>query len=548
MRPRLESVAVLAVFAAGPLPAQGGPFSAQTWVEDVRVIARELPQRHPNLFYRLPHARWDSAVSATERRIPSLTRSQALVALMELIALARDGHTSIHPVFDSALGLRYYPVELYLFDDGLFIRSAAPAHRAIVGAKVVGIGRVSAEQALQEVARVISHENEWWVRAWGPTYLGFAELLEGLGLVDDPERLPLTIEHDGRRETVILQPWRRLEPSGHNPAAAFDRAGWIDMRGPAEPPLWLRQPGVPYWVEYRAAEQTLYVSYRAVVSTPHPPGNAAFWDQVFRMADSLPVERLVLDLRENIGGNSFYNRRVVRGIVARPRLDAPERLFVLTGGRTFSAAMNLARDLEKWTNATFVGEPTGNALHFFGDHAQVVLPVSGLAVNVSTLTWPPYDPRDRRDFLAPALYTPMTSAAYRANRDPALEAIQAIGLAPALTAQVETAVGRGDSAEAFRLVDAARRAPLNRFRSHEAEINALGYRLLNTRQVPAAITVFGINTRVFPGSANVWDSLGEAFILAGRREEGIAAYRRALAIDPTFGSSRQALARLGVAP
>ncbi len=77
-------------------------------------------------------------------------------------------------------------------------------------------------------------------------------------------------------------------------------------------------------------------------------------------------------------------------------------------------------------------------------------------------------------------------------------------------------------------------------------MNAAGYRLVNAGKLPAALAVFRINTRAFPGSANVWDSYGEALLAAGRREEGIDAYRKALAIDADFSSSRQALERLGV--
>jgi cytochrome c-type biogenesis protein CcmH/NrfG len=51
---------------------------------------------------------------------------------------------------------------------------------------------------------------------------------------------------------------------------------------------------------------------------------------------------------------------------------------------------------------------------------------------------------------------------------------------------------------------------------------------------------------VYPRSANTYDSLGEALLAAGRREEAIAAYRQAIAIDPEFPPSVQALRRLGV--
>ncbi len=99
---------------------------------------------------------------------------------------------------------------------------------------------------------------------------------------------------------------------------------------------------------------------------------------------------------------------------------------------------------------------------------------------------------------------------------------------------------------AERLVREAAGAEVNRFRSPEPEVNSPGYNLLNAGLQGAALQVFAINTRVFPQSANAWDSLGEALLAAGRREESIAAYRRAIAIDPEFGSAKEALGRLGV--
>jgi cytochrome c-type biogenesis protein CcmH/NrfG len=49
----------------------------------------------------------------------------------------------------------------------------------------------------------------------------------------------------------------------------------------------------------------------------------------------------------------------------------------------------------------------------------------------------------------------------------------------------------------------------------------------------------------FPNSANTWDSLGEALASSGDREGAIAAYRKAVALDPRFDSSVEALRRLG---
>ena len=534
--------AALAVATASALGAQTTT-DISAWRRDVRTIAEQLPATHPNAFYRMRRASWDSAVASIDSRLPSMTRNQAMVALSQLVAMVNDGHTAINPFFDRAMGMHYYPVKFELFEDGLFIESAAPKHASVVGGKVISIGKVSADQAVAAVASTFGHENEWWIRAWAPMRLSLAEMLDGLGLVEDQARLPVVVEKDGRRQTVILEPSGSIQPTGHNPLGSFDTRGWISMAGSGEQPLWRRNQDRPYWSEFVRTDSTLFVSYRAVVSMDHQP-NAAFWRSVFAMADSLPVKRLVLDLRENVGGNSFYNKQVIRGIVARPKLDRAGALFVITGQHTFSAAMNLVLDLEQWTNATFVGVPTGNATMFFGDHKAIVLPVSGITVNVSTLPWHPGDPRDVRPFIAPRLYTPMTSASYRANVDPAMDAILKLGAMPSLSERVETAVTGGDSAAALRMIADAARDPINRFRSPEADINSLGYRLLPADQ-SKALTVFRLNTVAFPNSANVWDSYGEALAAAGQREAAVAAYRKAVALDPRFDSSIEALRKLG---
>ena len=541
-RKRILAGFALTFAGAMPCSAQGNP-DLSSWRQDLRVIADRVPSIHPNAFYRLPRTRWDSAITAIDAKLPRMTRNQAIVAFSQLIALINDGHTTINPMFDRAMKVHYYPAELHLFDDGLFVKSAVPKYSSLVGAKVIRIGKVSADSALAAVATTFGHENDWWAHAWAPSRTTLVETMDGLGLVDDPNRMPLTVERNGKREVVILEPTGPLVPSGHNPMAAIDRKGWVDMRTGVAP-LWLKNPGLPYWSEYVASDSTLYVSYRAVVNMDEP-SNPAFWRSVFAQADSLPIARMVIDVRENVGGNSFYNKQVIRGIVARPKLDRPDRLFVITGDRTFSAAMNLVQDLEQWTNATFVGEPTGSPTVFFGDHDMVVLPVSGLTVSVSTLPWYPADPRDKRPFVAPRLYTPITASEYRTNVDPAMRAILSRGRQPSVSQKIETAILAGDTTGALRILRDATNDKINRFRAPEADVNTLGYRLLPTNRA-AAVKVFRLNTLTFPRSANAWDSYAESLLENGQRDAAIAAYRKALEIDPGFSSSAEALRRLGV--
>ena len=66
----------------------------------------------------------------------------------------------------------------------------------------------------------------------------------------------------------------------------------------------------------------------------------------------------------------------------------------------------------------------------------------------------------------------------------------------------------------------------------ENELNNLGYQLLGRGRLDEAITVFELNTEVWPEAFNAWDSLGEAQLAAGHTETAIASYRRSLELNP----------------
>ena len=66
----------------------------------------------------------------------------------------------------------------------------------------------------------------------------------------------------------------------------------------------------------------------------------------------------------------------------------------------------------------------------------------------------------------------------------------------------------------------------------EIEINALGYQYLGEMKNEMAVAIFRFNTEKFPGSSNVWDSLGEAYMNSGEDELAIKNYKKSLQLDP----------------
>jgi len=78
----------------------------------------------------------------------------------------------------------------------------------------------------------------------------------------------------------------------------------------------------------------------------------------------------------------------------------------------------------------------------------------------------------------------------------------------------------------------------------ESSINSVGYRFLNQDKHDAAIKVFKFNVASFPASANVYDSLGEAYMKSGNKQLAIDNYRKALELAPGLPTAKDALLEL----
>ncbi|MFI5371421.1 MAG: hypothetical protein ACHQ52_07660 [Candidatus Eisenbacteria bacterium] len=543
MRRSLAGLAFLVLLhpiSVSAAPAAGSEVDA--WHADLQTLTRELPNRHPAPFLQVSHARWDSAAASLDRRLPTLSRNQILVGVMQLVAMLGDAHTAVEP--DSSLGLRFYPLELYAFEDGLFVRRTDPAHAGLLGARVLRVGRVTAQQAMDSVATVIPHENEWWARAWAPFWITVPEVLDGLGLASDVERLPLVVERGGRVDTAWVEPAGRIADHHGEGPMPIDMDAWPTMRS-APAPWWELHADQVFWWNLDRPSGTLYVCQRAVVPSPRSATNRSQWDQLFALADSVRPTRMVIDLRENGGGNGALNRYPVQQILRRPWLDRPDRLFVIIGRRTFSAAQQFTNLLEAWTQATLVGEPTGQRPSQYGDHRPLVLHGGRLTVQISTVFHQAPNEFDTRHFVPPALYTPLDSKSYRDGIDPAIATVLHPDTAATVSEVIERALAAGDTAAAERALQAARDKTVNRFHSIERDVNAIGYRLLAAGQTMRAIEVLRMNTRAYPRSANTFDSLGEALLAAGWHDAAVAAYQRALEVEPGFPPSLGALRRLG---
>ncbi len=76
------------------------------------------------------------------------------------------------------------------------------------------------------------------------------------------------------------------------------------------------------------------------------------------------------------------------------------------------------------------------------------------------------------------------------------------------------------------------------------ELNTYGYVLLSQKNYAKAINIFRLNTFLYPENANVYDSLGEAYVDAGDKNDAIKNYKKVLELKPGNANAIKMLAQL----
>jgi hypothetical protein len=428
-------IAIVGLLVCGAAPAAAAvvsPGELAAWRGDLGFVARELPRVHPNAFHSTSRAGFESALDSLAAAAPALSSHQLMMGLARVIAAIGDGHTrltlplapgieffqghaSTPPPILADLTVRQYPIRLHALADGVFVHRVERAQAWLAGARLIGVGRLGTDQAIAVMSEVVERDNEVQARALAVQRLALADVVHALGIVDDVDRAPFRfVLADGREVSAEFRP----VPAGGT-------VEWSDARPDSiPPPLGLRDTGRNFWFEYLPDSRTVYFAYNEVNDGPDETLER-FAGRLFSLIEEQPVDRLVIDLRHNGGGDNGLNLPLLHGLIRCEAVRRPGALYAIVGRGTFSAAMMFALDLERHTRAIFVGEPTGARPNHYGDARLLRLPGTGLTVRVSTLYWQYSDPRDERSWIAPHIAAPLTSAAYCSGRDPAMAAILA---------------------------------------------------------------------------------------------------------------------------
>lgn len=89
-----------------------------------------------------------------------------------------------------------------------------------------------------------------------------------------------------------------------------------------------------------------------------------------------------------------------------------------------------------------------------------------------------------------------------------------------------------------------RKGSNSKYDTAEDEINTFGYELINSNKKEEALSVFIINTKLYPKGFNTFDSLGECLLLLNKKNEGVDAYKKSLALNPNNENAKKVISEM----
>ena len=519
--------------------------TAADWQSDLKFLQQTVHKDYSFLFKKVKAEEFNAAVDKFYKAIPSMNEHEVLAGFATIVSLFKYGHTNIG-WRESPLKYHVVPVNFYWFSDGIYAEGVDKKYEMIVGAKLLKVEGIPVEKALAAIKPLVPAENDQYFKAYGLDFLTIPEALHAQKVSKELKTtLTYTFEKDGKsfdQTITAVEAFRLPRQYGF----AKPGSDWVSTRDQSATPNYLKNLDNVYYYEYLPASKTVYVR-QSQIQDDKTEAIPAFYKKVFDFIEKNDVDRLVLDVRLNGGGNNYKNKPVVAGIIESKKINQPGKLFVIIGRRTFSACQNLVNELHNYTNAVFVGEPTAENINFYGDTRRVDLPKSKLPVFLSFAWWQDKPQWENDDWLAPQIAVDMSFADYKNNKDPMLDAClnftdKDLVLDPMQHLRNLFTAGKLDEVESAAKKMVA--DPKYRYVKFEQKINQAGYDLLNSKQLDQALYVFDLNTKLYPKSANAWDSFAEANWKANKIDKAVEYYNKAIELDPngvTGDNSRRML-------
>ena len=332
--------------------------SKEEWKEDIVFLRDTLAEKHPNLYSYISEEEYLRDFDDLLNDIDRLGSHEIMIHIQKSLAKINDPHTYIDYTIHESL-----PIELYYFDEGLYIIGADSEYKELIGAKIISMETNDIDSVIQMISGLSPNLNESCVKYYAaqnminPYVLRYFDSMTGQTV-----QLKLqTIQGETVTKTISVKNKKDI-----------DLVHTSDLI--RERPLYLTHDD-RHWYTLLDA-RTLY--YQDNVMLPNTVGK-----EVIDAIQENDIDTLVIDLRKNTGGMYVNQQKFVKTI-SKLQNENKFKIYILTGRATFSSAILYIHDFIDHANCILAGEPPRTGYNHYGDQRSFRLPHSKINIKYAS--------------------------------------------------------------------------------------------------------------------------------------------------------------------
>ena len=376
--------------------------TVKQWQEDIDFYAQQLEKNHLNLYHTISKQQFVHEINMLKSQLKQLTDNQVLVALMGLTKKINDGHSSF-PLWGPTV--HKFPFKLVAINNKFYVIETVVENQALLGAELIAINGVAISKVATKMKDVVPFsENQYSSAVRVGQYLMIAEVLNGLGVISLDYQSQFTFKQAGKVKKygfkAIKQPQLLATLSLEHAVSQIKVDSVSDG----------------LWFSSSTDNKAIYLKFARYTDVDTME---KFSRSLLTFINNNQSTKLIIDLRNNYGGDFFAGLKLAQYLVLADSLDWQSGIFVLINNVTFSAAMSNTAQFKQLLNAKLVGEATGAKPKGYQDMGEFTLPNSQRVVTYSKRFYNFLAVEDNAIY--PDVYIHLSIGDYLANQDKQLQ-------------------------------------------------------------------------------------------------------------------------------
>ncbi len=363
----------------------------ENWITDLNFLKSELPKKHKNLFFQITKNDFENGIDKIIKQLDKDNDIETSLKLTQLIAKIGDSHTNIS-VYNITRKRKVLPLDFMWFKEGIFISGTTKDNYEILDKKLLSINGFKTKTIIDSLRTLFVDENIALINNNSSRLLDSNVLLKYFGF-SKPNDSIYNLELSDINGNVSNYNLMEVENDMNF------RRNKTYMKINAEKPFYRNGSRQNFKEEYFAKEKIYFVQYNKCISREtiekygdketayKQPSFKDFENKVLKTIENSEIDKLIFDMRFNIGGSSYLAENLINKIAINKNINKKGKLFVVVGNDTFSSAIFNTIYFKDKTEATIIGEETSGKPNHFGYVKSFRLPYSEIKVTYSSEFW-----------------------------------------------------------------------------------------------------------------------------------------------------------------